>query len=74
MISGHCINHLRQAIQCHADLTPMQWKRVGNKLILDTSPQHTCRNFDKIQAWASQRSTDFDGIESVRNGSLSVVD
>ncbi|KAK1755397.1 hypothetical protein QBC47DRAFT_401566 [Echria macrotheca] len=71
---GHCINHIRQAIQCHADLTPMEWKLVGNRVILDTSTPHTCRNFEKIHRWASERSTDFDGIEMVKNGTLFIVD
>ncbi|KAI0112531.1 hypothetical protein GGR51DRAFT_507383 [Nemania sp. FL0031] len=71
---GHCINHLRQSIQCHSDLTPMQWVQAGNKIILSTKTRHTCRNFEKIHAWASSRRTNFDELESVANGSLYVVD
>ncbi|KAK1994586.1 hypothetical protein LX36DRAFT_683582 [Colletotrichum falcatum] len=71
---GHCINHLRQAIQCHSDLTPMEWKVVGNKLILHTATQHTCRDFNKINEWASKRQTRFEDIEVIRNGTLFVVD
>lgn len=70
---GHCLNHLRQSIQCHSDLTPMQWERVGNKLILSTKTPHTCRDFDKIHQWAMGRMTDFDGIALVMNGTLEVV-
>ncbi|KAI1262342.1 hypothetical protein F5Y18DRAFT_430241 [Xylariaceae sp. FL1019] len=69
---GHCINHLRQAIQCHADLTPMQWDLVGDKIILRSDTLHTCRNFDKIHAWATRKSTIYG--ESIRNGSLAIVD
>lgn len=71
---GHCINHLRQAIQCHGDLTPMEWKQVGNKIILNTQTRHTCRDFDRIHKWAAQRQTKFEDIESISNGSLFVVD
>ncbi|KAI8633231.1 hypothetical protein F5Y19DRAFT_490406 [Xylariaceae sp. FL1651] len=71
---GHCINHLRQSIQCHSDLTPMQWTRAGNKIILSTKTPHTCRNFEKIHAWARDRRTQFDELESVANGSLYIVD
>ncbi|KAF2758135.1 hypothetical protein EJ05DRAFT_500653 [Pseudovirgaria hyperparasitica] len=71
---GHCINHLRLAIQCHADLTPMEWKLSGNKVVLNTATQHTCRDFEKIDAWAVERRTRFEDIESVKNGSLIVVD
>ncbi|KAE8140094.1 hypothetical protein BDV38DRAFT_240974 [Aspergillus pseudotamarii] len=71
---GHCINHLRQAIQCHADLTPMEWIFVDRKIILNTATHHTCRNFNKIHEWAWQRRTNFEEVEAVRNGSLFVVD
>ncbi|KAH9904442.1 hypothetical protein F4778DRAFT_732459 [Xylariomycetidae sp. FL2044] len=71
---GHCINHLRQAIQCHADLTPMTWSLAGNKIILDTSAQHTCRDFDRIHQWATQRTTRWEDYELIRNKTLVVVD
>ncbi|THC87472.1 hypothetical protein EYZ11_013080 [Aspergillus tanneri] len=71
---AHCINHLRQAIQCHADLTPMEWTLVDRKIILNTATRHTCRNFNKIHEWARQRRTNFQEVEAVRNGSLFVVD
>ncbi|KAH8805282.1 hypothetical protein F5884DRAFT_823040 [Xylogone sp. PMI_703] len=69
---GHCINHIRQAIQCHADLTPMEWLLDGTKIILKTDTLHTCRNFDRIHAWATSHMTVFD--ESVLNGSITIVD
>ncbi|KAK2030364.1 hypothetical protein LX32DRAFT_328132 [Colletotrichum zoysiae] len=71
---GHCINHLRQAIQCHGDLTPMEWRRVGKKIILNTETRHTCRDFDRIREWAAQRQTNLENIRSVQNGSLFIVD
>ncbi|TDZ58430.1 Cyclochlorotine biosynthesis protein O [Colletotrichum trifolii] len=71
---GHCINHLRQAIQCHGDLTPMVWKLVGDKIILSTETRHMCRDFDRIHEWAAQRQTRFEDIQGIRNGSLFLVD
>ncbi|KAK0634153.1 hypothetical protein B0T14DRAFT_508479 [Immersiella caudata] len=71
---GHCINQLREALQCHADLTPMEWKRVGDKIILNTATEHQCRDFGQIHAWAQQRQTQFFKIPAVMNGSLVVVD
>ncbi|KAI1169579.1 hypothetical protein F4777DRAFT_203283 [Nemania sp. FL0916] len=71
---GHCVNHIRQALQCHADLTPMEWKQEGLKVILKTETKHTCRNWEKIDAWARSRRTDFDSIEAYNNGSLVIVD
>ncbi|KAK8097639.1 uncharacterized protein PG998_013125 [Apiospora kogelbergensis] len=70
---GHCLNHLRQSIQCHSDLTPMEWERVGNKLILSTKTPHTCRDFDKIHQWALGRMTDYNGLPTVMNGTLEIV-
>ncbi|KAH8798647.1 hypothetical protein F5884DRAFT_139970 [Xylogone sp. PMI_703] len=71
---GHCINHIRQALQCHSDLTPMEWRLDGNKIILKTDTLHTCRNFDKIHSWASARRTKYESVESLKNGSLVIVD
>ncbi|KAI0102728.1 hypothetical protein GGR51DRAFT_526058 [Nemania sp. FL0031] len=72
---GHCINHIRQSLQCHADLTPMEWKLVNsNKLIVKTDTPHTCRNFDKIHAWATSHRTQFENLESWRNATFRIVD
>lgn len=70
----HCINHIRQALQCQSDLTPMEWKLEGNKVILKTDTMHTCRDWTKIHEWASSRQTDFDAIESYKNKTLILVD
>ncbi|KAM3069013.1 hypothetical protein ACMFMG_004192 [Clarireedia jacksonii] len=71
---GHCINHIRQSLQCHADLTPMEWRLIGDKIIIKTDTQHTCRNFEKINEWALSKRTKFEYIQSWRNGSLRIVD
>ncbi|KAI1164684.1 hypothetical protein F5B18DRAFT_231556 [Nemania serpens] len=71
---SHCVNHIRQALQCHADLTPMEWRLDGSKVIVKTNTRHTCRNWDKINDWATARRTKFESIESWKNGSLVVVD
>lgn len=53
----HCIDHIRQALQCHADLTPLG-------LIADEDPRysetvynvpHTCRDFERLREWAKER-------------------
>ncbi|KIW07188.1 uncharacterized protein PV09_02054 [Verruconis gallopava] len=69
----HCIEHLRQAIQCHADLTPMHWARVDNAVLLKTDTEHTCRDFDSIWNWAKSRRADIDNIW-LKNGTLHIVD
>ena len=52
----------------------MEWKVVGSKIILKTDTPHTCRDFDKIQAWATSQRTEFENIQSYLNGSLRIVD
>ncbi|KAI1349996.1 hypothetical protein F5Y01DRAFT_316149 [Xylaria sp. FL0043] len=71
---NHCINHIRQSLQCHADLTPMEWQLEGSKVILKTDTPHTCRDFEKIHAWARSHRTRFEEIQSWRNASLRIVD
>ncbi|KAB5576188.1 hypothetical protein GE09DRAFT_1281885 [Coniochaeta sp. 2T2.1] len=70
----HCINHIRQSLQCHADLTPMEWRLSGSNIIIKTDTHHTCRNFDKIHRWASSHRTQFSSIPGFMNGSLRIVD
>lgn len=74
IFAGHCINHLRQALQCHADLTPMEWQKTGNKLVLNTETKHTCRNFEKVHAWARENAVDVGELNLVKGGQLFVVD
>ncbi|XXG96880.1 hypothetical protein Hte_003171 [Hypoxylon texense] len=67
--SLHCL-----ALQCHADLTPMEWNLDGSRIILKTDTRHTCRNFEKIHVWATSHRTKFENIKSWLNGSLTIVD
>jgi hypothetical protein len=63
----HCVDYLRQVIQCHGDLTPIALERIPGvpALPLPNPPpykpnfaiQHTCRNFDKIYDFALQRNS-----------------
>ncbi|KAH7336737.1 hypothetical protein BKA65DRAFT_402190 [Rhexocercosporidium sp. MPI-PUGE-AT-0058] len=73
----HCINHIREGIQCHSDLTPMEWYLAGNKIILKADTTHTCRNFNRIHDWAAQRKTviyNEEDEKAMRSGSLFIVD
>ncbi|KAF7617342.1 hypothetical protein AFLA_005383 [Aspergillus flavus NRRL3357] len=54
----HCIDSIRQALMCHADVSPIPFHinvpaRKGIFPRLATT--HTCRNFTKIQEWARER-------------------
>ncbi|KAK4450452.1 hypothetical protein QBC34DRAFT_379166 [Podospora aff. communis PSN243] len=57
---AHCVNDLRQALQCSADITPMTYSMVmlDGRIAYDPhfEVRRTCRNWDKINDWARQRS------------------
>ncbi|KAK8084275.1 hypothetical protein PG997_005546 [Apiospora hydei] len=53
----HCIDALRQALMCHADVSPISWRLnvpVKKMLIPQLSTTHTCRNFSRVHEWAQQ--------------------
>lgn len=51
----HCIDQLRQSLMCSSDVSTvfLQWSPEEQKHVAMTSTTHTCRNFEKIQDWAS---------------------
>ncbi|KAI1170941.1 hypothetical protein F4777DRAFT_594477 [Nemania sp. FL0916] len=53
----HCVDYLRQALQCQSDLSPLTYAQSEHKNI--TIPvfgtPHTCRNFTKVHEWAMER-------------------
>lgn len=60
----HCINHLRQAILCHGDLTPVTMKPVTANTSLPypvtfylgrTECEHTCRSTEALRNWVTAR-------------------
>lgn len=60
--TDHCINHIRQIIQCHGDLTPLPkvWVEVegaknGGRKIPDFDQEHTCRDFTTIREWSTRK-------------------
>ncbi|OJJ42509.1 hypothetical protein ASPZODRAFT_76693 [Penicilliopsis zonata CBS 506.65] len=51
----HCIDSLRQAIMCHADVAPISFHinvPVSSGIFPRLATTHTCRNFTKVQEWA----------------------
>ena len=55
----HCLNHIRQIIQCHMDLTPVTSIRFES---VDTSvgnfdQVHTCRDLGNLREWMVERSS-----------------
>jgi len=56
----HCLDHLRQAILCHGDLTPVTLRPVDiddptADLVGETERSHTCRNGMEIRKWLTER-------------------
>ncbi|KAL2060281.1 hypothetical protein VTL71DRAFT_9676 [Oculimacula yallundae] len=54
----HCVDQIRQALMCHADLTPVPMMPVvggPERSILGNGEVHTCRDFDAIWAWVEER-------------------
>lgn len=70
----HCVDMLRQAIMCAADISPFVWARDprdGRAKGL-TSITHTCRNWDAIAEWAAERPfvTDFNVTKVIHDDPL----
>ncbi|KAF7794600.1 hypothetical protein EIP86_005736 [Pleurotus ostreatoroseus] len=53
---GHCLNMLRQALMCSADLSvnTMMWSDSKNQAMWDPDSVHTCKNWEAIEDWAQQ--------------------
>ncbi|KXX81067.1 Membrane protein PTM1 [Madurella mycetomatis] len=53
----HCVETLRETIQCNGDLTPVPhvWSEKKQMYLADTMLEHTCRDFDALLAWQDER-------------------
>lgn len=53
----YCVDQIRQALMCHADLTPVPIMPVEGLpgAIIGNGEAHTCRDFDAIWAWVEER-------------------
>ncbi|KAH0541676.1 hypothetical protein FGG08_003839 [Glutinoglossum americanum] len=54
----HCIDYLRQVVQCNADLTPLTYYRDEDTgaTVPIFGAEHTCRDFGRLDEWALKRS------------------
>lgn len=62
--ADHCLNHLRQMILCQGDLTPIPskyYRGITDNYIFGDMP-HTCRNWDSIREFITDR---FNGSSAV---------
>ncbi|EPE33090.1 hypothetical protein GLAREA_06102 [Glarea lozoyensis ATCC 20868] len=64
----HCIEQLRQTIQCAGDLTPVPLRPYGdadNVQLIGTPMAHTCRDWDVFRRWYSERGAEWGNIGSM---------
>ncbi|KXN82167.1 hypothetical protein AN958_02976 [Leucoagaricus sp. SymC.cos] len=56
----HCINSIRQSLMCMSDvsLVSWEWNNELGALVESDGNVHTCRDFEKIQQWASENHFD----------------
>lgn len=56
----HCMNHIRQSLQCRPDLSPAAMHVFadfdGSKYFLGNAEKHTCYDWENIMRWAAARS------------------
>lgn len=71
----HCVDHLRQALLCHGDLTPVTMKPVVANSSLpygvtfylgQTEREHTCRSAEALRDWVTARGQRTGRIEPHR--------
>jgi hypothetical protein len=52
----HCLDQLRQAIQCHGDLSPVPLYHYNDDVIgLGVGQTHTCRRWEHMREWMDVR-------------------
>ena len=63
----HCVEHIRQYIMCAGDMTPVpiRYDQSLNDGYMVSDVKHTCRNFGKLQEWASERFNGSLAIEPI---------
>lgn len=58
----HCMNHIRQSLQCRPDLSPAAMHVFadtdGSQFFLGNAKRHTCYDWESIMNWASARRSD----------------
>lgn len=51
--TDHCIDIIRQSLQCSADMTKIDvvWNEAKHRIVPDLNGEHVCRNFRQLQSW-----------------------
>jgi hypothetical protein len=61
----HCLDYIRQSLQCGGDLAPMNWMWIEDtkKIFFKPGTPHTCRKFDAVWDWVVDRKVDWNAEE-----------
>lgn len=58
-MADHCMNQIRQALQCRPDLSPAAMHiypdKDGELFWLGNAKKHSCYNWDRLMDWAHER-------------------
>ncbi|KAF2719689.1 hypothetical protein K431DRAFT_228046, partial [Polychaeton citri CBS 116435] len=59
MHPNHCIEILRETIQCNMDMTPVPhvWIEQKAMYIANTMLPHTCRDFEALMRWQDSKTS-----------------
>lgn len=59
--TDHCLDVLRESVQCHGDLTLIPYRPDKNSSYYysDSIQLHTCRNFDELRHWLANTRKPF---------------
>lgn len=54
----HCIDHIRQQLMCHADMTPIPviWYEGHGRSFVQSDVVHTCRNWNSLRQYVDRRT------------------
>jgi hypothetical protein len=54
--ADHCIDYIRQVIECRSDLTPLKlyYSEPAGRMMVDFEGDRTCKDFDAVRDWAWQ--------------------
>jgi len=70
----HCLEQLRQSLQCSADISTIywEWDEIKMKMFGNVRTTHTCKNFEKIRNWAveNKAQTELDFFQHVKGAPI----
>jgi len=66
----HCLNHIRQALQCRPDFSPAAMSVFtdtdGSEFFLGNAKRHSCYDWNSVMAWAEAREAELGFVPKLR--------